>query len=150
MIISPSSMSTGMATTFDRLLIHIVPLLFPNIIAPIDHTGQVLRVQARAGLGLDLTPVFVFETSFGPVLGVEILVHPAHRLGLLPVVVVEWHLGGKALLFELVVGLEVVRHDVRVVVVDLATVKRGQDRGRLLDARDIAELGHHLHLHVRV
>lgn len=147
---SPASMSTGMATTFDGLLVHVVPLLFPDVITPVDDTGQVLRVQTGAGLSLDLAPVFVFETGLGLVVGVEVLVHAAHGLGLVAVVVVERHFGGEALLLELVVGLEVVGHDVRVVVVDLAAVERGQHRGRLLDARDVPQLRHHLHLHVRV
>lgn len=101
-----------MTTTLNTVFVHVVPLLLPHVITPIDHTRQVLWVQTRPRLRLDFTPVLVLETSLSLVVGIEVLLLPLHTLRVVPMIVIETDYSAEPFFLELILHPEVVWHDV--------------------------------------
>jgi len=142
-------MSRRMSTTLNTIFIHVVPLLLPYIISPVDHTGKVLRVQTRPWLGFDLAPVFILKLCFGLVIRIKVLLIPPVPLKL-PMVVIQINFSSKPCFLELILDLEVVWHNVWIIIIQLPTLQCRDYTRCLLHPSYIPQLGHHLYFMVGI
>jgi len=137
--------SRWVSTALDRVLVHLVPLLLPDVIVPIGELVVVAGVQRVTALA-HLCPVFVFKQLFGFVLLLKVLALLLPAFGEVILVIVEWQFVAVSLLLGLLLSLEVIRHQVGGVVVQIGGVEFGDDSGVFGDSGYVPKLQQFGHL----